>query len=142
MSDRREPIEVVAEKFEEMIAGFLDDYEKELSVNIEQAVKEAANMFANDLRPKVPVSDGDGGSQGHLRDNLKVTKKIVNGRPVYIAHFGKKGWLSVLLEYGWTKRNGKKMERKPFIRPTYDQNEQKYYNHIKEAVERQLNSDD
>ena len=136
---RRLPLSEINEEFENMVAEIIDTYEKELTVKLDDVMKEVAHEFKDDLYPNVPVSDGDGGKYGHLRDNLTVSNRKKKDSRVYEVHFGKKGWLSTLLEYGWRKRNSnEKVERTPFVRPVFEKNKAKYLKKIVDEANRQL----
>jgi len=121
------------------IASLVDTYEKEMIVNLNDVIENIATDFKDKLQAVTPVSKGDGGKYGHLRDNIKIgQKKKDNGSIARTVHFGKKSWLATLLEYGWTAKNGKLVhENKPFVRPVFERNQEMYFQMIKKAVEDQ-----
>lgn len=132
------PLSYVANEMNRIIADIVTDYETEISGEAEEITKQVANDFAEKLRQETPrstVSSGD----PHLADTVKVTEKRerslgTKGRKMYV-HFGK--WqIAHLLEFGWTLRNGKKLERKPFVRPLFDNNKERYYRMYKEGLKK------
>ena len=54
------------------------------------------------------------------------------GKALYVHY--EKWQIAHLLEFGWTKRNGERLERTPYIRPLFDRNKEKYFNMYKEAL--------
>lgn len=124
----------VERELENVLAEMIDSYQKELEINVEKELQECAEDFKNELYPKTPTSKK---GKDHLRDNLTVTKKKTKNEKSFIVHFGQKGWLSTLQEYGWTTVNGRIIKRPAFIRPTFEKNKERYFNKIKEAVKRQ-----
>lgn len=130
------PLLVVAKELENYIADLFDSYEKETTINIEKTVEKVANDFANELKTVTPVSDTSGGKYGHIKNNINVKTETKNGKKRYVVNFGKKAYLSTLLEFGWTTKNGISVRRQAFIRPLFDRNKDRYFKQIKEAVER------
>jgi hypothetical protein len=120
------------------IEEFVDTYEKELTVTLDNTMGMIARDFGDKLYWPTPISKGDGGKYGHLRDNITISGKHKDGKKSFLVHFGKKGWLSTLMEYGWHARNGKLVKREPFIRPTFEKNKELYVRWIKEEVQRQM----
>ena len=133
------PLSQIENEIEDFIASQINSYAKELEVKIDKELEEVANDFVEKLKPVTPVDyDSDGGKYGHLRDNLNVKKKKSKGHTSFVVNYGKKGWLSTLLEYGWTAVNGRLIKRKAFIRPTFEKNKERYFKKIKQAVEKQV----
>lgn len=122
------------------IASLVDSYEKELIVNLNEVIEDIALDFKDKLYWPTPVSKTDGGKHGHLRDNIAISGKVDDsGHISRTVHFGKKGWLATLLEYGWTSKYGKLVHQdKPFIRPTFEKHKEEYFKWIKKTVEEQM----
>ena len=138
MSRKTIPLDEVSEQFAEIIHGIIIEYANQLEINLDPVLRAAADELKNDLYHVTPVSDGDGGEYGHLRDNLRRRKSTRNGETRYIVDFGKKGWLSTLLEYGWYMRNGTRVPPKPFVIPTFEKYKEKYYKIVKDGVIEQV----
>lgn len=129
------PLEEISEKFAEMIHKIIEEYRKDLEIEIEPVLKKVAETFKNDLYQVTPVSETDGGEYGHLRDNLRSYKSTRKGEPRYIVDFGKKGYVATFLEYGWVTQNGKRVPPKAFVIPTFERNKERYYQKIKQHIE-------
>ncbi len=128
MSDRW-ALRDIANKLEEIIAKELDTYEKELEGNTDNAMEKVSNEFIQDLIPNIPLGHTPNkytSQYGHLRELVQKSVRLRSGNKVRIIHFGPKYRIVHLLEYGWTQRDGKFMRREPFIRPTFNSNEEKY----------------
>ena len=136
MADRYYPLSYVANEMNKIIADIVTDYETELSGKAAEITKQVANDFAEKLKEATPRSDMIGGAP-HLADTVKTTEKIEKSvgrknRKIYV-HYGK--WqIAHLLEFGWTLRNGKRLERTPFVRPLFDNNKERYYRMYKEGL--------
>lgn len=77
-------------------------------------LEEAAEYFADRLRPRIPTSKMNG---QHLRDQLEV---VVNGDVVQIVFEGA-GWYWHLAEHGHKKANGKgKVKGQHFVQNTWN----------------------
>lgn len=125
----------ISDHFQDMVANEIDSYVKELNTSIDNVVHEVAVEFSKDLKIATPVSTTPTGNQGHLRDNIKVSKRTKQGHKYCEVHFGKKGWLSTLHEYGWTTKNGRIVRNnQSFVRKTFDTNKEQYFRKIKEAI--------
>ena len=135
-SVRSYPLSYVANEMNKIIADIVTDYETEISGKAAEITKQVANDFAEKLKQETPRS-GVSSSQPHLGDTIKVTEKKeksigTKGRKIYV-HFGK--WqIAHLLEFGWTLRNGKRLDRTPFVRPLFDNNKERYYRMYKEGL--------
>lgn len=130
------PLSYVANELNRIIADIVTDYETEVSGKAAKITEQVANDFAEKLRQATPRSDVALGAP-HLADTVKVTEKRERslgskGRKIYV-HYGK--WqIAHLLEFGWTLRNGQRIDRTPFIRPLFDNNKERYYNMYKEGL--------
>lgn len=130
------PLSYVANEMQNIIAEMVSDYETELSKKAEEITKQVANDFAEKLRIETPKSESNS-AYPHLADTVKVTEKAEKslgskGKKMYV-HYGK--WqIAHLLEFGWTLRNGERLERKPFVRPLFDNNKERYYRMYKERL--------
>ena len=136
MADRSYPLSYVANELNKIIADIVTEYEMEASGKAAEITRQVANDFAEKLRQATPRSDVALGAP-HLADTVKVTEKTERslgskGRKIYV-HYGK--WqIAHLLEFGWTLRNGRRIDRTPFIRPLFDNNKERYYNMYKEGL--------
>ena len=130
------PLSQVANELNKIISGFLTEYSEELQEKVDKVTEEVAKDFAAQLKEVTPRSNED---TEHMADTIKVTAKkeksygkVVRAR---FVHYGK--WqVSHLLEFGWTSKGGKRIDRKPFVRPLFDQNKDKYFRMYKEGVEK------
>ena len=136
--ERSYPLSYVANEMNKIIADIVTDYETEISKKAQEITVQVANDFADKLRKETPRSTVESGSP-HLADTVKVTEKREKslgskGKKLYV-HFGK--WqIAHLLEFGWTLRNGQRLERKPFVRPLFDSNRDRYYKMYKDGIEK------
>lgn len=88
------------------------DVNQQVSTN---ALKEAAEYFAEKLRPRINMPDRN--RQTHLRDSVKVT---VEGDRVIVS-FEKEAWYWFLAEHGHKKAGGKgRVPGLHFVRNTVD----------------------
>lgn len=101
--------------------GFADGLNRiNTLLNVNQEVqmgvlKEAAEYFADKLRPRIKMSDRD--RQTHLRNSLKV---ILEGDKVVVS-FEKEAWYWWLAEHGHKKAGGKgRVPGLHFVRNTVD----------------------
>jgi HK97 gp10 family phage protein len=139
MAKKTIPLSQISNQFADIVGGMIDSYVKELETNLEPIIEEVAKDFAKDLAEGTPVSNTDGGKYGHLKDNIKVSRIRKDRQTVgFRVHFGNKGWLSTLREYGWTTVNGRLVSPKPFIRPIFDQNKERYSKKIRDSIDRQV----
>ena len=135
---RSYPLSYVANEMNKIIADIVTDYETEISEKAQEITVQVANDFADKLRKETPRSTVESGYP-HLADTVKVTEKREKslgskGKKLYV-HFGK--WqIAHLLEFGWTLRNGQRLERKPFVRPLFDNNRDRYYKMYKDGIEK------
>lgn len=133
---RSYPLSYVSNNLNNILAEIVTDYESEISEKASEITNQVANDFAERLRQVTPRSEVEG-IQPHLADTVKVTKKLERsigrkGKTVYV-HYGK--WqIAHLLEFGWTLRNGIRLERTPFVRPLFDANKERYYRMYKEGL--------
>lgn len=135
---RSYPLSYVANEMSKIISDIVTDYEKELSGKAEEITKQVAQDFAEQLREITPRSSVVAGDP-HLADTVKVTEKIEKSmgskkKKMYV-HYGK--WqIAHLLEFGWTLKNGQRLERTPFIRPLFDRNKDRYVKMYKDGLSR------
>lgn len=77
-------------------------------------LEEAAEYFADKLRPRIPKSKMNG---VHLRDQLKV---VVNGDMVQVI-FEDAGWYWHLVEHGHKRANGRgRVKGRHFVQNTWN----------------------
>ena len=124
----------VANSLSEILSGIFAEYGEEVMEAANETTVKVANDFAKALAPVTPRSTHD---TEHLADTITVTERTekfagVKQKTLYV-HF-KKWQISHLLEFGWTLKNGKRMERTPFVRPLFDRNKEKYFNMYVEAI--------
>ena len=130
------PLSQVANELNSIISSMLTEYSEELQAKADAVTEKVAEDFAEKLREVTPRSDTGG---EHMADTVKVTAKkekslgkVVRAR---FVHYGK--WqVSHLLEFGWTSKNGKRVDRTPFVRPLFDQNKERYTKMYKEELEK------
>lgn len=137
MANNSYPLSYVTQNLNNMVSEIFDSYEKELQSKAEKVTEKVAKDFAGKLKQVTPKSSIAGGE--HLADTVIVTGKKLKsyGRVTKAQYVHYKKWQIVhLLEFGWTARNGKRIERTPFIRPLFDQNKEQYYQMYKEAVQK------
>ena len=130
------PLSYISKELRNIIASFVDDYEKELTKKASEITVKVANDFAEQLKQETPRSKNPGRYE-HLADTVIVSEKgekFAGGKgKVLYVHFTK--WqIAHLLEFGWTTRNGKKITRTPFVRPLFDKNKERYYNMYKDGL--------
>lgn len=128
------PLTYVAKEMQNILSGFLQDYESELNSKVDEITEQVANDFASQLRQVTPRSFING---EHLADTVKVStqaeKSYGRKSKIYVVHYGK--WqIAHLLEFGWTARNGVRIERKAFVRPLFDNNREKYVKMYKDGL--------
>lgn len=130
------PLSQVAKELNKMMAEMFTEYSEELQEKADKVTADVAQDFANQLATVTPRSDSD---TEHLADTVTVTtkdeKSLGKKTKVRYVHY-KKFQLAHLLEFGWTTKNGRRIERTPFVRPLFDNNKEKYYNMYKEAVKK------
>lgn len=130
------PLSQVANELNSIISSMLTEYSEELQEKADKVTEEVAKDFAEQLKEVTPRSSELG---EHMADTVKVTTKqekslgkVVRAR---FVHYGK--WqVSHLLEFGWTSKNGKRVERSPFVRPLFDRNKERYTKMYKEELEK------
>ena len=130
------PLSQVANELNSIISSILTEYSEELQEKADKVTEQIAQDFAEQLRDVTPRSDSLG---EHMADTVKVTTKkerslgkVTRAR---FVHYGK--WrTSHLLEFGWTSRDGKRVERAPFVRPLFDRNKERYTRMYKEELEK------
>lgn len=130
------PLRYVTENLDNIVSGIINEYSEELEAKAEQVTEKVAKDFADKLRPVTPKSNVMDGAE-HLADTIIVTgkKERKYGKITKSQYVHYKKWQIVhLLEFGWTLRNGKRLERQPFIRPLFDQNKEQYYTMYKEEL--------
>lgn len=112
----------------------VNEYGEELSRKAFEVTRTIAKDFAEQLKEVTPRSDND---SEHIADTVMLTegknKQYGRTHKIFYVHYGK--WqIAHLLEFGWTLRNGQRLERNPFIRPLFDKNKERYYNMYKEKL--------
>ena len=130
------PLSQVANELNSIISGMLTEYSEEMQEKADLVTEKVAEDFAEKLREATPRSAD---SVTHMADTVKVTTKkersigkVVHAR---FVHYGK--WqVSHLLEFGWTSKNGKRVDRTPFVRPLFDRNKERYTKMYKEELEK------
>ena len=135
MSKNSYPLSQVANELNNIVSEMLTEYSEELQEKADKVTEKVAQDFAEKLQNVTPRSDE---GTVHMADTVKVTTKQEKslGKKVKarFVHYGK--WqISHLLEFGWTSKNGKRIDRKPFVRPLFDQNKDKYTKMYKEELD-------
>ena len=122
-----------------ILAEMFAEYGEDVSERANKVTKEIAEDFAKKLKSETPRSGYPG---ENLADAVQVTegKEKSYGRigKTYTVHYDKDGsqrWrIAHLLEFGWTARNGKRIDRKPFVRTLFDNNRERYYKMYKDEL--------
>ena len=130
------PLRYVTENLDKIVSGMITEYSQELEAKADQVTEKVAKDFAEKLKPVTPRSNVIAGAE-HLADTIvvKAKKERKYGKITTAQYVHYKKWqIAHLLEFGWTLRNGKRLERQPFIRPLFDQNKERYYNMYKEEL--------
>lgn len=117
-----------------MMSEIFTQYSEELSQKAQAVTKEIAQEFARALKEVTPQSNA---ATEHLADTIVVTgkKEKSYGKVTESQYVHYTKWQIVhLLEFGWTARNGVRVERQPFIRPLFDSKKEMFYNKYKEIL--------
>lgn len=130
------PLSQVANELNEILASMLTQYSEELQEKADKITEEVAQDFAAKLKDATPRSDELG---VHMADTVTVVSKKERsfGTAKKVRYVCYKKWqVSHLLEFGWTTKNGKRIDRKPYVRPLFDQNKEQYVRMYKEGLEK------
>lgn len=135
MAKNEYPLNYVSQQLSNILGEMLSEYAEELEEKAEKVTQQVAQDFADKLKEVTPRSSYN--TDEHIADTVKLTpvKRTWYGKTdtVYNVHYGK--WqIAHLLEFGWTLKNGKRMERTPFVRPLFDNNRERYVKMYKEAL--------
>ena len=130
------PLSQVARELDNIVASMLKEYSEELEQKTDKITEEVAQDFAKKLKEATPRSDELG---VHMADTVRVVQRkersFGSSKKVRYVCYGK--WqVSHLLEFGWTTKNGKHIDRKPFVRPLFDENKETYVRMYKEGLEK------
>ena len=128
------PLSYVSSNLNKIVSEMLNEYSEELSEKADKITEKVANDFAEKLKEVTPRSTDN---TEHLADTVTVTaknkKSYGRASKIRYVHYGK--WnIAHLLEFGWTLRNGQRLNRTPFVRPLFDNNKERYYNMYKEGL--------
>lgn len=136
MAEHEYPLSIVAKEMNKIISDIVQDYETELNPKVDKITEDIANDFAKQLAQVTPRSSAN---TDHLADSVKVStlkaKSYGKSSKVYVVHY-KKWQIAHLLEFGWTTKNGIKINRQPFVRPLFDQNKEKYVKMYKDGLDK------
>lgn len=128
------PLSYVSSNLNKIISELVDEYSEELSEKADKITEEVARDFAEKLKEVTPRSTYN---TEHLADTVIVTTKTEKSygrkRKMRYVHY-RKWQISHLLEFGWTLKNGKRIDRKPFVRPLFDNNRDRYYRMYREGL--------
>ena len=130
------PLSQVAQELDNILASMMTEYSEELQEKADKITEEVAQDFAKKLREVTPRSDELG---VHMADTVMVVHKKERsfGTPKKARYVCYGKWqASHLLEFGWTSKKGKRIERKPYVRPLFDQNKEQYVRMYKEGLEK------
>lgn len=133
------PLSQVANELDSMIASMLTEYSEELQEKADKITEAVAQDFASKLRQETPRSDELDDTGVHMADTVMVVHKKERsfGAPKKARYVCYGKWqISHLLEFGWTSKKGKRVDRKPFVRPLFDQNKDRYMQMYKEGLEK------
>ena len=124
----------VSNELNSILASMLTEYSEELQEKADKVTEQVAEDFAKKLKDATPRSDE---GTVHMADTVKVTTKKEKslGKKVKARYVSYGKWqISHLLEFGWTSKNGKRIDRKPFVRPLFDENKEKYVKMYKDGL--------
>ena len=110
MAKRRPDIEID-------IMRELSAYTEEIAQEIEKAADKRAKEAVKTLKETSPRSEK---KHPHYADGWTVKKQKSNGKLEVTIYNKKKPHLTHLLEYGWLKKDGKRVVRKPHIEPVQE----------------------
>lgn len=134
MAKNSYPLSQVAKELDSILSSMITEYSEELQEKADKITEEVAQDFAKKLKEVTPRSDeGD----VHMADTVVVIPKTQKayGRAKKVRYVAYGKWqISHLLEFGWTSKNGKRVDRKPFVRPLFDQNKERYFKMYKEGL--------
>lgn len=131
------PLSQVANELDSIIASMLTEYSEELQEKADKITEEVAQDFAQKLKEATPRSDELDGTGVHMADTVMVVHKKARsfGTPKKARYVCYGKWqISHLLEFGWTSKKGKRVDRKPFVRPLFDENKERYVRMYKEGL--------
>ena len=144
MAENSYPLSQVANELNSILAGIFTEYSEELQEKADKVTEKVAEDFAQKLKEVTPRSDDEVTPRSdeetvHMADTIQVTTKEEKslGKKVKarFVHYGK--WqVSHLLEFGWSSKYGKRVDRKPFVRPLFDENKEQYTKMYKEELEK------
>ena len=138
MAKNSYPLSYVSSNLSQILSEMIQEYGKEAEEKANKVTVKVAQDFAEKLRANTQRS-GELGGQEHLADTVKVSERSERfagkaGKVIYV-HYGK--WqIAHLLEFGWTSRNGKRVSRKPFVRPLFDNYRERYLRMYREELEK------
>lgn len=134
MAKNSYPLSQVSKELDSILAGMFTEYSEELQEKADKVTEEVAQDFAKKLKDATPRSDE---GTVHMADTVKVTTKKEKslGKKTKVRYVSYGKWqISHLLEFGWTSKGGKRVDRKPFVRPLFDENKEKYVKMYKEGL--------
>lgn len=139
MAKNSYPLSQVANELDSILSGMLTEYSEELQEKADKVTEEVAQDFAKKLKDATPRSDLLDNTGVHMADTVMVTHKKEREygqvKKARYVSYGK--WqISHLLEFGWTSKKGKRVNRKPFVRPLFDENKERYVRMYKEGLNR------
>lgn len=139
MAENSYPLSQIANELNSILAGMLTEYSEELQEKADKVTEQVAQDFAQKLREATPRSDEIDHTGVHMADTVKVVykKERMFGTPKKARYVCYSKWqISHLLEFGWTSKGGKRVDRKPFVRPLFDENKERYIKMYKEELEK------
>lgn len=130
------PLSQVANELNQILSQYLTEYSEELQEKADEVTEEVARDFAAKLKEVTPRSDNN---TTHLADTVKVVYKKERsfGQPKKARYVCYGKWqIAHLLEFGYTAKNGRRIDRIPFVRPLFDQNKERYSKMYKEKLQK------
>ena len=131
------PLSQVANELNSILASMLTEYSEELQKKADDITEAISQDFASRLKSVTPRSDTLDDTGVHMADTVRVVYKKERSfgqtkKARYVCY--DKWQISHLMEFGWTAKNGKHIDRKPFVRPLFDQNKDRYTAMYKEGL--------
>lgn len=131
------PLSQVAKELDQIVGSMLKQYSEAIQEKADEITQQVAEDFAQQLSHATPRSDELDDTGVHMADTVIITHKKERSygqvKKARYVSYGK--WqISHLLEFGWTSKLGKRVDRQPFVRPLFDRNKEKYIKMYKEGL--------
>lgn len=107
-------IDVSVDGLQKEIVQAIKDYTEDVQAAIIKEVNQTSKLVLDDVKANSPVRTGE------YRKGWRRSKDGSGGQIKYTIHNKSKGWLTHILEGGYTKRDGKRQPGRPHLSPAYD----------------------